>query len=62
MLFLDNTFMFFPMVLLFLLYKSNIMYREMDKTIHGNYVYIQPAFSAYRTQLIERTSPPFERA
>jgi hypothetical protein len=38
------------------------MYREMDKTIHGNYVYIQPAFSAYRTQLIERTSPPFERA
>jgi hypothetical protein len=28
----------------------NIMYRKMDKTIHGNCASIQPTFSEYRSQ------------
>jgi hypothetical protein len=39
-----------------------IMYRKMDPTIHGNCTCIQPAFSAYRTQLTGKPSAPFERA
>ncbi len=34
----------------------------MDKTIHGNCTYIQPPFSAYRTQLTGKPSTPLERA
>jgi hypothetical protein len=33
-------------------------YRKMDKTIHGNWVCIQSAFSAYRTQFTEKPSAP----
>jgi hypothetical protein len=35
---------------------------EMDKTIHGNCAWSQPAFSAVRTQLKRKPSPQFERA
>ncbi len=38
------------------------MYRKMDKTIHGNCAYAQPAFSAYKTRLRGKPSAPFERA
>ncbi len=35
---------------------------DKTKTIHGKCTCIQPAFSAYRTQLTGKTSAPFERA
>ncbi len=41
---------------------SNIMYRKMEETIHGNRVCIQPQFSGVKTQLTGKPSPPFERA
>ncbi len=38
------------------------MYRKMEEIIHGSFAGIQPAFSAYGTQLTGKQSPPFARA
>jgi hypothetical protein len=38
------------------------MYRKMSKTLHGSCASIQPPFSAYRTALAGKQSPPFGRA
>jgi hypothetical protein len=38
------------------------MHRKMDTTIHENSAFIQPPFSATRTGITGKTSPPFERA
>jgi hypothetical protein len=60
MLFLDQNYIFFPMVHFFCC-TSNIMYRRMDKTIHRNSACIQPAFSANMTKLTGKQSASFER-
>jgi hypothetical protein len=63
MMFLDQNFMFLPMVHLFLLCcESIIMYRKMDKTIDRNSACIQPSFSVYMTQLTGKPNAPFERS
>jgi hypothetical protein len=38
------------------------MYRKMGKDIHGNCVFSQHAFSAYRTTRAGNPSAPFEKA
>jgi hypothetical protein len=40
----------------------NIIFRKMDKTIHGNCACIKPTFSAASTQLTGKPSPSLERA
>jgi hypothetical protein len=42
--------------------KSNIMYREIEKDVHGNCACIPTEFSAHKTQPTGKQSAPFEKA